>query len=701
MSNRFADIENTIQHSRRGRAKRRARKQAQADRPAVGESAAMRALGKRRTIPLAMMLRPTGQQLRVRSFSTPVDYAVPGPFDVIAQPNAMGCWATVFTMMHGWKNQQCLQIEDALATVGQKWVDMFKAVKGLSSSDKNTFLAEAGLVAEPPMSYSVEGWENLLRDYGPLWVTTDENPGPKFSIHARIITSIRGDGTPDGTRLHIIDPAGGREYDETVAVFIPKFEAEVLETGHVRVQVVHWKAGARLSTGQSVARAYSHRYMPRAQRARYPSAFAQDETLDQVKARLVSEGVPKPEIDAFLASVGVQMSFARARPRALAGAPVRITLPPASLLDNWKGQLLITALKTAAPIMAPSIVAAQMISNKYKVTIGIGPAVTGGLSVGGSLGAGVLFAPGNRVGFYGQYGGIVGAIVSISASFQLTVVKGGPEVFGGESYSAGVSVDLGEGPSVGAHAIFGADGSTFQGLTAEIGLSLGLSPFEAFAQYQNTGVVMANALARAIALADIPLDPGIGARSIGVDALEPGDIILSTTTDAGSRVIRMATSSEISHASIYVGDGKVVEALADGVGIKSVGTAIADDSAAVAFRYPNLTPAQKQIICDFAKNAVGKKYDYGVFIDQARFKVAPMVCAALPPGSRAVCESWMGKIDIGTSTNDTFYCSELVIAAFQAGGVQLTSGPMAQTPEDIARLRLNNTLEYVGHLKTP
>jgi uncharacterized protein YycO len=712
MSNRFADIENTIQRTRaRGKRRANARKRtanAEATKPAADESVAMRALGKRRRMPLGMMLTPNAKAFRVRAFATPVDYAVPGPFDVMAQPNAKGCWATVFTMMYGWKVQQSMPIEAALANVGQKWVDHFKAGEWLLPADKNTFLAEAGLVAEPPMSFSIEGWEHLLRDYGPVWVTTDEDPGPRFSIHARIITAIRGDGTPDGTRLHLIDPAGGREYDETIAAFIPKFESEVLTTGNIRVQVVHWKAGARVSGAQSFGRAMSGRFgaQPRPTAHQRSRGLTQGETLEQTKARLVTEGVPQHDIDAFLATLGIGKQMSLARARALSAAPVKVSLPTATIYDDWRSNLLLAAITAAAPGLGSLMIAARTIANRFNVTVGMGPSVQAGLGGGIGVGVGILFAPGNRVGVYGSVNGIVGLIVSISATFQLTVVHGGPEAFGGDSYAVGVSVDTAAGPQVGGHALFTLNGK-FQGITGEVGVSAGLSPFEAFAQYQHTDVAMANSLAlrpgtfaRVVAFSDIPLDPGAGGRSIGVDALEPGDIILSTTNDLGSRVIRAGTGSEVSHASIYVGNGQIVEALADGVGVKSVGTAISDDSVAVAFRYPNLTVDQQKKICDAAKAAVGRKYDYWGIVDQARFKLAPTFCEAVPAGGRAACESWLGKVDFGSATNDAFYCSELVIVAFQAAGIQLTSGPGSQKPEDLARLRLNNALQYVGHLKT-
>lgn len=51
----------------------------------------------------------------------------------------------------------------------------------------------------------------------------------------------------------------------------------------------------------------------------------------------------------------------------------------------------------------------------------------------------------------------------------------------------------------------------------------------------------------------IPLDPGRGGRSVGPEALQIGDIIVSTTSAAISRAIRVGTGSEVSHAMLYIG----------------------------------------------------------------------------------------------------------------------------------------------------
>jgi peptidoglycan hydrolase-like protein with peptidoglycan-binding domain len=216
--------------------------------------------------------------MRPYALALPVNYVVPGTVPVLAQPSSMACWATVFTMLDAWKTNRSLGIEDTLAQIGAKWVNIYHADTGLLGSNKVDFVAAAGLVAEPPQNPSVEGWEQMLRTYGPMWVTTDEAPGKPWAIHARIITGIKGDGTPAGTRFDIIDPAGGRSYSESIATFVPKYEEEVLRTGYTRIQILHWPRDARYGTAKALAAAQSSRRAGRALAA--PRSVAELNDLD-------------------------------------------------------------------------------------------------------------------------------------------------------------------------------------------------------------------------------------------------------------------------------------------------------------------------------------------------------------------------------------------------------------------------------------
>jgi outer membrane protein OmpA-like peptidoglycan-associated protein len=181
-----------------------------------------------------------------------VDYRVPGIVAPVRQPSSMTCWATVTTIMKCWRAQASMTIETAIGQIGANWLAKFTANQGLTTAEKAPFLAAAGLAYEYPQSLTAAGWEGLLRRYGPLWVTTDEDPTAGFAIHARVMAGIHGDGTDAGTKIDVIDPATGTAYEENLGKFRSKYEAEARETkGALRIQIVHWPH----DVGFAVARA--------------------------------------------------------------------------------------------------------------------------------------------------------------------------------------------------------------------------------------------------------------------------------------------------------------------------------------------------------------------------------------------------------------------------------------------------------------
>lgn len=203
--------------------------------------------------------------------------------------------------------------------------------------------------------------------------------------------------------------------------------------------------------------------------------------------------------------------------------------------------------------------------------------------------------------------------------------------------------------------------------------------------------------------AKIPLDPGVGGRSIMVSAMNPGDIIISTTDAAISKKIRQATGSEVSHASVYIGDGNVIESIEDGVLQFTVETSVMDDSVAVAYRHKDMTPEKAALVVAFLKDAKDKKrkFDYMGLLRVAPYQLISSYCNGLPEALRDACRTAADKFKLGTDNNDEFYCSELVFAAFKHAGLNISDvDPHWSAPQDVVRLNHNNTLQYVGHLKT-
>ncbi|MCC6318287.1 MAG: OmpA family protein [Gemmatimonadaceae bacterium] len=242
MSNSLLELEKSLgPRPRRPKRKARARKRAPLTAPPAATAPPLTAA------PSAPSNPPPGLQPQLARASQAVDYRVPGIVQAIAQPSGMTCWATVATIMVMWKKQQSMTIPTALQAAGASYVTKFNGNQGLLGSEKAAFLSAMGLAYQLPQSRAPWGWESLLRSYGPLWITTDEDPTAGFAIHARVMAGIHGDGTPTGTTIDVIDPAGGRTYSERFDTFLRKYESEALTPGRpVRIQIVHWPTTAGL-----------------------------------------------------------------------------------------------------------------------------------------------------------------------------------------------------------------------------------------------------------------------------------------------------------------------------------------------------------------------------------------------------------------------------------------------------------------------
>lgn len=208
---------------------------------------------------------------------------------------------------------------------------------------------------------------------------------------------------------------------------------------------------------------------------------------------------------------------------------------------------------------------------------------------------------------------------------------------------------------------------------------------------------------RSMAADDPPLSPSTGGRSITKALLQIGDIILTTTSSATTTWVSAAVSAAIrvttgrgpfSHAAIYIGNVVVESLVSTGVTLNPLDTALGGNfgdpvlpqaSVAVAVRFPGIRTDQQQQIEDWATSKLGAPYDFAGTVSQARFKFNGKVHQL---------------INLGTSA-DKFYCSKLVLDAYQAAGISLTTvNPRWQSANDLAPLAWFGELEYVGHLKS-
>ena len=154
-----------------------------------------------------------------------VDVDIDPSISPVQQPSTMTCWAAVGAMMLSWRERASLSIEAALDSLGGDWRAKFDANAGLTPGEVTGFMTGLGLTVEPPISYLPAGIAGLLARFGPLWVVNDNDVVGDRITHARIVTGIHGDGSPDGTLVTIADPATGTSGTETFARFSDLLDA--------------------------------------------------------------------------------------------------------------------------------------------------------------------------------------------------------------------------------------------------------------------------------------------------------------------------------------------------------------------------------------------------------------------------------------------------------------------------------------------
>jgi uncharacterized protein YycO len=199
-----------------------------------------------------------------------------------------------------------------------------------------------------------------------------------------------------------------------------------------------------------------------------------------------------------------------------------------------------------------------------------------------------------------------------------------------------------------------------------------------------------------VIMTNIPLTPTSGGGMCIADAaLQPADIIVSTASGAVSGGIRFGTTSQVSHAALFAGSGQVIEAVGEGVLLRSLNASLSNHYLAVAYRVRGMNPGTASRIVQFARHWVGRKYDtLGAAAAGTRARVGSAVCVVV-----------FGIVPCGAAragafkSSDKFYCSQLVLEAYrQAGASFVQQNPNTSYPQDIVTAYSHGKLQYVGHL---
>ncbi|MFN7572563.1 MAG: distant relative of cell wall-associated hydrolase [Betaproteobacteria bacterium] len=215
---------------------------------------------------------------------------------------------------------------------------------------------------------------------------------------------------------------------------------------------------------------------------------------------------------------------------------------------------------------------------------------------------------------------------------------------------------------------------------------------------------------KALLLQNKSLTPAEGGRIALAADLLPGDILLTASAAFVSVGIRALTVSPVSHAALYVGNGEVAEAVGSGVQLRRIETVLAEESVVVALRHPALDAATAERIGEFARAAVGARYDTVGVLLHAPFSLQRRACELPGLGAflREACLSALASVQLAGGSDDRFFCSQFVLAAYADAGLPLTRAPphwlapgdlLHMRAGDVSSLPVEQRLQYVGHLK--
>lgn len=209
---------------------------------------------------------------------------------------------------------------------------------------------------------------------------------------------------------------------------------------------------------------------------------------------------------------------------------------------------------------------------------------------------------------------------------------------------------------------------------------------------------------------DLGLNPRNGGVLATAQDLLPGDILLSSVNGINSMGVRLITLSPVSHASLYLGDGQIAEAVGEGIRLRSVAQLLAEEALVVAFRHPGVGPQHQVKMDAFVRETVGQKYNFVGIVLQAPFSVERRLCELplMPSLLRDFCVQGVGAVQLGMGPSDRFFCSQFVLEAYRRAGLPLTDAdPRLLSPADLLHMRegdvpsvrTHQALQYVGHLK--
>jgi hypothetical protein len=145
-------------------------------------------------------------------------------------------------------------------------------------------------------------------------------------------------------------------------------------------------------------------------------------------------------------------------------------------------------------------------------------------------------------------------------------------------------------------------------------------------------------------------------KRLDANVVEPGDIILTTTDEFPSGVIRKTTKSDISHAMLCVDHSSIIHAVTEGVRSENTQRIFFKEDLPVhVMRFKDgLSAADIRTVCDYVRSKVGSEYTY---TEAAR--------------------AWRKR---GKKFSSRQFCSRLVAQGYAEAGHRLVHEPNFCTP---------------------
>ena len=185
--------------------------------------------------------------------------------------------------------------------------------------------------------------------------------------------------------------------------------------------------------------------------------------------------------------------------------------------------------------------------------------------------------------------------------------------------------------------------------------------------------------------------------SINPSQLETADVLFSREPTAQSRFIQLASLSPFSHAFIYSGNNKIIQATG-GAGVTEDPLSYLRTHGAycLVYRYRRISSFHRAAVLRYCRRAIGRNYDFTLAALSPGHDV-PMNHAELFRRTNSGHRAHNAGLRARTfhSLSDPMYCSQLVALAFESAGIPIVY-PGEANKSNPGTMRFAHVLEYVG-----